>query len=94
MFDKLIEYLMTLGNIRETDKGISIMKPNTSLFDEAKLSQLCDACNLEYIYNQRKEEFNPVLRTMVETEPERLFVGKVSGGLDAKQASKHFANLK
>ena len=92
MFDKLITYLMTLGNIRETDKGVSIMRPNE--FDEAILAKLVSDAKLEYIYNPRKEEFNPTTRTMVETEVERLFVGKISGGLDAKQTSNHLANLK
>lgn len=91
MFDKLIKYLETLGSIRSTERGVSIMKPNA--IDEAKLSVLCDACNLSYIYNAQTEEFSPSERRMV-TKPARLFVGKVKGGMDTTQTANHLSNLK
>ena len=91
MFDKLIKYLETLGSIRSTERGVSIMKPNA--FDEAKLSALCDGANLSYIYNPSSTEFSPSEQRMV-SKPARLFVGKISGGMDATQTANHLANLK
>ena len=92
MLEKLSKYLESLGTIRETKCGINIMKPN-ELFDEAKLSALCDGANMSYIYSPPVNEFNPATQSVV-TKPAKLFVGKISGGMDSTQTTNHLSNLK
>ena len=85
MFDKLINYLMSIGNPFETDKGVMVIGP--SKFDEAKLAKLAGDVGLSIIHNEA--EYNPVTK---ETKKETLWIGKTKQA-DVSSLSAKFASL-
>lgn len=84
---ELIDFLMSLGSMRKSKNGSGILIYNPKPFDTDKLDSLASKKGLSVIYNAQPTFFNG------KQVPPKLYIGKVSSGMDSVDAKAYLESL-
>ncbi len=84
---ELVDFLKSLGSMRESKSGSGILIYNPKSFDANKLDSLASKKGLSVIYNDKPTFYNG------REVPPKLYIGKVSSGMDSVDAEAYLESL-